>query len=356
MGHPLDGARHRGRQKDGYRQDCSGYASMALGLPTPGTNTVGLATHRNITRPLSLGELKPGDLLIDAAGRKPLAPLPDELSGPMRDFVAALRRMHGELGYSLKELEGRLPASRSSLSRYLRGQSLPDERLLVQWCKLSFTGADRLPALVELLHRALEAADAGERGAADEAAERDAASPEVPRADARDGAGTDTAAGAGSTAGRRRVRLVLAALGAAAVIAAAALAVPALTGADGATDDGDRRTQGAQAEAPAAGSARITVHNVERNCQHRRTENCALGLAGDPYRPYRRSNIVGHVRHGDVLHAVCRIADGVTVTDEVGGHSSMWFRVAHDGKQVWVPGIRIRPEQLENTELPSCPD
>ncbi|QIY56435.1 hypothetical protein HEP86_20270 [Streptomyces sp. RPA4-5] len=54
--------------KDGYRQDCSGYVSMALGLPTPGTNTVGLATNRGITRPVSLGELKPGDLLIDASG------------------------------------------------------------------------------------------------------------------------------------------------------------------------------------------------------------------------------------------------------------------------------------------------
>ncbi|QHC20135.1 hypothetical protein [Streptomyces sp. GS7] len=54
--------------KDGYRQDCSGYASMALGLPTPGTNTVGLATDRGLTRPISLGELQPGDLLIDAIG------------------------------------------------------------------------------------------------------------------------------------------------------------------------------------------------------------------------------------------------------------------------------------------------
>ncbi|MGY5123275.1 hypothetical protein [Streptomyces nigrescens] len=54
--------------KDGYRQDCSGYVSMALGLPTPGTNTVGLATNRGITRPISVGELKPGDLLIDASG------------------------------------------------------------------------------------------------------------------------------------------------------------------------------------------------------------------------------------------------------------------------------------------------
>ncbi|WP_399088556.1 hypothetical protein ACGH2B_13965 [Streptomyces sp. BBFR2] len=54
--------------KDGYRQDCSGYVSMALGLPTPGTNTVGLATDRSLTRPISLGELTPGDLLIDADG------------------------------------------------------------------------------------------------------------------------------------------------------------------------------------------------------------------------------------------------------------------------------------------------
>lgn len=287
--------------------------------------------------------------------RKPLAPLPDELSGPARDFVAALRRMHGDLGFSLKELESRLPASRSSLSRYLRGQSLPDERLLVQWCKLSFTGEDRLPALVELLHRAQEAADAGERGDAP-SQEREEA-PDAERltnadADAEDGAG----AGSALTPGRRRLRLALAALGTVAVLAAAALAVPALTASDGAPDDGDTGTQGSQTGAKGTGSARVTVHNVERTCQHRRTENCALALARDPYRVYRRSNVVGHVWHGDVLHAVCRVANGVTVTDEVGGHSSMWFRVEHHSKQMWVPGIRIRPEQLENTSLPTCPD
>lgn len=54
--------------RDGYRQDCSGYVSMALGLPTPGPNTVGLATDRGLTRPIGLDELKPGDLLIDADG------------------------------------------------------------------------------------------------------------------------------------------------------------------------------------------------------------------------------------------------------------------------------------------------
>ncbi|MFI8171627.1 hypothetical protein ACIGAN_35560 [Streptomyces sp. NPDC085931] len=53
--------------RDGYRQDCSGYASMALGLPTPGTNTQGLADRRH-TRPIAMNELQPGDLVIDAIG------------------------------------------------------------------------------------------------------------------------------------------------------------------------------------------------------------------------------------------------------------------------------------------------
>jgi hypothetical protein len=56
------------RWRDGYRQDCSGYASMALGLPAPGTTTVGLATNRGLTRPIAMSELQPGDLVIDALG------------------------------------------------------------------------------------------------------------------------------------------------------------------------------------------------------------------------------------------------------------------------------------------------
>ncbi|WP_201304766.1 helix-turn-helix domain-containing protein [Streptomyces sp. GS7] len=285
----------------------------------------------------------------DAANvrRKPLAPLPAELSGPVRDFAAALRRMHGELGYSLQELSGRLPASRSSLSRYLRGQSLPDERLLVQWCKLSFTGEDRMPALVELLHRAQEAADA----------------PPVPAPQP----GDEAVPGSGERTGpedpedtapaRSRLRLLLAGFCTAAVLAGAAFAVLALTG----PDSGGPAEGGGRAPAPAststgAGSALITVHNVERACQHSRSDYCGLGLARDPYAPYLRPNIVGHVWHGDALHAVCEIADGVSVTDEMGGHSSIWFRVVHGGGQVWAPGIRIRPEQLANAELPRCRD
>jgi hypothetical protein len=48
----------------GYRRDCSGYASMALGLPGPGLNTSGLAARS--TR-ISRAELRPGDLLINTA-------------------------------------------------------------------------------------------------------------------------------------------------------------------------------------------------------------------------------------------------------------------------------------------------
>jgi uncharacterized protein YfaT (DUF1175 family) len=56
------------RWKDGYRQDCSGYVSMALGLSRPGPYTVALAGTRSITRPIKMSQLKPGDLVIDAIG------------------------------------------------------------------------------------------------------------------------------------------------------------------------------------------------------------------------------------------------------------------------------------------------
>jgi hypothetical protein len=52
---------------NGYRTDCSGYASMALALGKPGLNTVGLAKSSVSTR-ISMSALKPGDLVIDATG------------------------------------------------------------------------------------------------------------------------------------------------------------------------------------------------------------------------------------------------------------------------------------------------
>lgn len=254
--------------------------------------------------------------------RKPLAPLPEDLSCPVREFVTALRHMHGELGLSLKELEGKLPASRSSLSRYLRGQSLPDERLLVQWGKLSFTAEDRLPELVKLLHRANEAA-------------ADAESVVEP--------GSEAAPPPRGRPTRRRLRLTLAAVGTVAVAAGATAGVLTLRSSD---------------DKPPAplGNARITVFNAEKTCQDKRVRTCALGLARDPYMAYRPSNIMDRAWHGDVLRADCRIANGVTVTDEAGGHSSMWFRVLRDDKRMWVPAIRIDHDQVQYTSLPNCPD
>ncbi|MCA6091981.1 hypothetical protein LE181_07375 [Streptomyces sp. SCA3-4] len=51
--------------KDGYRQDCSGYVSMALRLGAPGPNTVTLKKSA-YTRPIAMKDLAPGDLVIKA--------------------------------------------------------------------------------------------------------------------------------------------------------------------------------------------------------------------------------------------------------------------------------------------------
>ncbi|MCX4545710.1 hypothetical protein [Streptomyces sp. NBC_01565] len=51
--------------KDGYRQDCSGYVSMALGLSKPGPNTVSLKND-GFTRRIAMKDLAPGDLVIKA--------------------------------------------------------------------------------------------------------------------------------------------------------------------------------------------------------------------------------------------------------------------------------------------------
>ena len=48
----------------GYRRDCSGYASMALGLNGPGLDSAGLAARSN---PIGTNDLRLGDLLINPA-------------------------------------------------------------------------------------------------------------------------------------------------------------------------------------------------------------------------------------------------------------------------------------------------
>ncbi|MEU7524119.1 hypothetical protein AB0A74_00115 [Saccharothrix sp. NPDC042600] len=53
--------------KDGYRQDCSGYVSMAAKLPKPGPNTVGLFNAHTV--PIAVRDMRPGDLFIDKDDR-----------------------------------------------------------------------------------------------------------------------------------------------------------------------------------------------------------------------------------------------------------------------------------------------
>ncbi len=49
---------------NGYRRDCSGYASMSLGVPGPGLTSAGLADR---STPISKTDLRAGDLLINPA-------------------------------------------------------------------------------------------------------------------------------------------------------------------------------------------------------------------------------------------------------------------------------------------------
>jgi hypothetical protein len=57
----------QGRFYQGYRTDGSGYASMAIGLPTPGPNSPDLASGQ-YSRPITPAELLPGDLIINPTG------------------------------------------------------------------------------------------------------------------------------------------------------------------------------------------------------------------------------------------------------------------------------------------------
>ncbi|MFF7453418.1 hypothetical protein [Kitasatospora sp. NPDC008115] len=68
-GKPVPYSQHK-NWKDGYRQDCSGFASMALRLPKSGPNTVALKND-GWTKPIKMSELRQGDLVIKANSNDP---------------------------------------------------------------------------------------------------------------------------------------------------------------------------------------------------------------------------------------------------------------------------------------------
>src|SRR4051812_21499129 len=61
--HWVDGAvpYNQNRTFEGYRQDCSGFVSMAFGLSKPGPTTSSLPRY---SRPIGKADLRPGDILL----------------------------------------------------------------------------------------------------------------------------------------------------------------------------------------------------------------------------------------------------------------------------------------------------
>ncbi|MEU3556094.1 helix-turn-helix domain-containing protein [Streptomyces fragilis] len=274
----------------------------------------------------------------------------------VRKLANALRGLQRTSGCTLRSLEAQVRISDSSLSRYLRGESVPVWPVVRDLCRAM--GAD--PAE----YRALwEAADRARRGEEDEHRTVDDDGPSPHRATVPDRGPSQHRA---TTPDRgpawwRRPGGGLTRGGVAAVAAAATVAGSLATWTLAAVllplgGHGAQEAQGAAGRADARGEAGVVVHNAEQACREPRTHDCALALAYDPYRPYVRSNAAGRVWHHDLLRASCTVADGVTVTDENGKHSSIWIQVTRGGEQVWLPGIRVVPDELNQLTrlLPRC--
>jgi hypothetical protein len=115
---------------------------------------------------------------------------------------------------------------------------------------------------------------------------------------------------------------------AAAAVAAAVVGVALATTANGPDD---------------ARGAPVTVFNAEVACRHSPSDDCRLGLAGDPFAKYAPANVVDRVRHGDRLVADCYVAEATTVTAEDGRSSDRWYRLRSSGREAWLPAVRLAP-------------
>ncbi len=248
-----------------------------------------------------------------------------------RRLGEALRALQRSSGRTLRALEAQVRISDSSLSRYFRGETVPPWPVVRDLCRALEADPSAYRAL-------WEAADRNRREEPTPAAPQPKPSLTWPR--------------------RLRERLSgpwgFAAAGIAVGLAAGLTLFglqhsPTAPPAQGVTEGKDAKT--------GYGNAGVLVHNVEEKCQKPRTHECALHLAFDPYRPYTTANSADRVWHHDLLHARCRIADGVTVTDEEEKHSSIWIQVARKGQHLWLPGIRVTPDTLVqlSTVLPRCP-
>jgi serine/threonine-protein kinase len=94
---------------------------------------------------------------------------------------------------------------------------------------------------------------------------------------------------------------------------------------------------------PAATGAPVTVFNAEVACQNSRSDDCRLGLAGDPYARYGPANVIGRVRHGDRLVTDCFVTGATPVAAEDGRRSDRWYRVRTSSGDAWLPEVRLAP-------------
>ncbi|MDR6979050.1 transcriptional regulator with XRE-family HTH domain [Streptomyces sp. 3330] len=263
---------------------------------------------------------------------------PPEQVAAARRLGEALRGLQQRSGHTLRALETQVRISDSSLSRYFRGQSVPPWPVVRDLCRSM--GAD--PGEYRALWEA-----AGRTDSADEPAVDDTPGTSPPPA----------------PTWRHRLRThlsgrwALAAAGAAIGLAAGLLLTLLDVRHSPATPPAHAAAAGPQGTTTGYGSAGVLVHNAQEDCQKPRTHQCALSLAYDPYRPYVTANAADRVWHHDLLQARCRIADGVTVTDEKKKHTSIWIQVTRNGRHLWLPGIRVDPDSLNQLSvvLPRCP-
>ncbi|MFH9402691.1 helix-turn-helix domain-containing protein [Streptomyces sp. NPDC017638] len=248
-----------------------------------------------------------------------------------RRLGEALRALQRNSGRTLRALETQVRISDSSLSRYFRGETVPPWPVVRDLCRA--LGAD-----TSVYWALWETADRGRL-------EEPASAALLPKP---------------SLTWRRRLCKRLSrpwgfVAAGAAIGLAAGLALFALQYSPAAPParDGTEATSAWSGY----GYAGVLVNNVEEKCQKPHTHECALHLAWDPYRPYTTANSADRVWHRDLLQARCRIADGVTVTDEEGRHSSIWIQVARKGQHLWLPGVRVDPDTLVQLSvvLPRCP-
>ncbi|MGW0790407.1 helix-turn-helix domain-containing protein [Streptomyces sp. NPDC002911] len=251
-----------------------------------------------------------------------------------RKLGQALRSLQQQSGSTLRSLETQVRISDSSLSRYFRGETVPAWPVVRDLCHA--LGAD--PAE----YRALWEATA--QPPPDEAVTTaDAASPSRSPGVARWHRWRKPPPSRGAIAAAAATAGGLVAVGLLLLL----LPPQGVPGTAPAAQDGADRSS----------DAGVLVHNVEKACQEPRTTECALSLAYNPYRPYVTANSADRVWHHDLLDARCTIANGITVTDENHKHTSIWIQVTRNGKHLWLPGIRVHPDNLNQltTALPPCP-